>query len=704
MYGRHRTVGNGYRSNAVGMGIPSSQVSPEAPSSIRNHARGGYNSDFNRSFNPSIGRGTRKSFQSPLPPTPPSPPPPPVPLLHPKRGELFIEAGRLAVEYLVSHGLLPMDVLPSTKCQNYNSLKSNALVDLHERLAPGPQAGGENSALSPKGSVSKNYTCEGRRLGSSRTYGSDSSQRNGSDQSSPNKPNGSSSQDLESNCDNLSAAKVVKEEGDKFSLTNSASKADGSHGLQEENEKDQPSDNDVVAGFHSTRDLPIEPTDGVAKSSDDTDAECGVSTDDLPHVENQNAGELGELSVDQERQEEAGIESNNHLDLLKLCNSAKVPTKTRSSLMNKSPIKDALLSVANASGPASQSIVSIQDNSINGLKDGSLSSLTCGSFSLGSEDCGHRPTTLVGDEGRLSSGQILEPENYTDTRSSLDSTVINKQGSPEALSQLGSFSSVAIDRGGKRALGDDNTSSGSKKAKEWISVAANQDNFHLSNAGVKWTSSLSSVGNSLLLQCTDEPSAGYAEEKQLFPSSFKICDLNLLEGSEVTEAHDNSIQMHSSISVPNKEVSVDIDLSISNKGGVVNEYDKFGSIGRDVELIDLEGDSLQEGESFSNSNTELQSELTTLEAFQNHAQDLSANTHTQDGYGLMISELIGTDMQDCSSVQLRPEINPLHSEMSLHPGEGLLNDEDHIYMSLGEIPLSFLHAWEQPTQDYEKQF
>lgn len=36
-------------------------------------------------------------------------------------------------------------------------------------------------------------------------------------------------------------------------------------------------------------------------------------------------------------------------------------------------------------------------------------------------------------------------------------------------------------------------------------------------------------------QCVD-----YAQEKQLFPNSFKICDLNLMEASDIHDNHENN--------------------------------------------------------------------------------------------------------------------------------------------------------------------
>lgn len=53
-----------------------------------------------------------------------------------------------------------------------------------------------------------------------------------------------------------------------------------------------------------------------------------------------------------------------------------------------------------------------------------------------------------------------------------------------------------------------------------------------------------------------------------------------------------------------------------------------------------------------------------LEGFPNHAQNTADIHDVQDGYGLMLSELLGTDFPNCSSVP--SDINSVHSEMGLH--------------------------------------
>jgi hypothetical protein len=58
--------------------------------------------------------------------------------------------------------------------------------------------------------------------------------------------------------------------------------------------------------------------------------------------------------------------------------------------------------------------------------------------------------------------------------------------------------------------------------------------------------------------------------------------------------------------------------------------------------------------------------FTGLEGFTSHAQNAADIHDVQDGYGLMISELLGTDFANCSSVP--DDINSVHDEIGLHNG------------------------------------
>lgn len=60
--------------------------------------------------------------------------------------------------------------------------------------------------------------------------------------------------------------------------------------------------------------------------------------------------------------------------------------------------------------------------------------------------------------------------------------------------------------------------------------------------------------------------------------------------------------------------------------------------------------------------------ITVMESFQN-PQNTTENPDGQDGYGSMISELLGNDVPNCSSVQ--PDLNTFHTDIGLNHGEVL---------------------------------
>ncbi|GAB2258450.1 hypothetical protein Droror1_Dr00014610 [Drosera rotundifolia] len=693
MYSRHRSgssAGNGsYRSNGVGVGVAAGiGISPDAAaaassSTIRNYGRAPYPSDFNRNFNRPVGRGSPKSTSQPNPP---------LTSLPSKGADLLIEAGRLALDYLVFHGILSADLLLPTKTPNQSRYANTSLSDLHDRSPPTEEipvssfdAAGSRTRQFPDDYGSRTPVRDSSSPLSSRSHAVEENKWNELDGPLSNKTNAISIQDMEPDTDNDSALQHPKDGNGEFGISMSktaklVSDVDGPHGLRvEETEKDQhqPTGDVSATNLCSVSNFAIKAGDGIAQDSDEHDA-LFVYDSSESNIPGDPGGATGDLQC----REAANTQGNNHLDLLKLCNPCNVPTKTRSSLLNKELKMDIFFTGSNAYGGAYRS-------------------------SLGSDDHSAVPAKVVTDVARLASPPTSEPEICIDIQPSLEEIAIHEQGSQKPTSQLASLSSMMGNNGGKRVFEDDSPMEGSKKAKGWSSVMAKQDRL---NSVVRQSGSMewkdSSLGDSLLKKCLADPSAEGAEEKQLLTGSFKICDLNLLGSSDVSEVHGDSTLMYPSIPIQQEEVTVETDLSISNNSSSHNGYPKSGAA-KDIELIDLEDDSLPEGGTFKNSTTPMQAELKGSASFQDHAQILSESAHTQDGqdgYGLMISELIGTDIQECSSVQLHPNLSPSHNDMNLHHGEGLLNDDDQIFMSLGEISLSFLQVWEQPTQDYEKPF
>ncbi|CAL5413886.1 unnamed protein product [Camellia sinensis] len=134
-----------------------------------------------------------------------------------------------------------------------------------------------------------------------------------------------------------------------------------------------------------------------------------------------------------------------------------------------------------------------------------------------------------------------------------------------------------------------------------------------------------------------------------------------------------------------KATPADVDLSISNNGNIYLVNMDHSADGKEVEVIDLESDSLQADLAFNNSDRKHKLYLQAWRAFLiMHRIPMSCDV--QDGYGLMISALIGTEISNCSSVPA--DISSLHNEMTLNNGEEILGNDESIYMSLREISIS----------------
>ncbi|KAJ6967272.1 receptor kinase BRI1-like 3 [Populus alba x Populus x berolinensis] len=129
-----------------------------------------------------------------------------------------------------------------------------------------------------------------------------------------------------------------------------------------------------------------------------------------------------------------------------------------------------------------------------------------------------------------------------------------------------------------------------------------------------------------------KPGFKYAQEKQLFPSSFKIVDLNLMETSDMNDTHrSDPVLTHPSIMTMGKQApQVDIDLSMSNSN-VSGEYTRHMTDGKQVEIIDLENDTLEDKD-FDSSQIKTEIAFNGTEGFPNHSQNVGNVTDVQDNY------------------------------------------------------------------------
>ncbi|OAY59137.1 uncharacterized protein At4g26450 [Manihot esculenta] len=713
MHARHRSPGNGYRSSSMGMGA--SRISPD--SSARGH--GFYNSEY-RSFNNrgfGRGQGQPKSFQQP-----PQPPP--------RKGDILMEAGRLAAEYLVSKGLLPENAL-SGKWQN-GSLRKQAGDYQDFRVQEDFAQEGRTSARSRLGSVvsdagagrrrysddfnSRNHV-KGRRRGEyyHRNYSSDWGREYGRSGSWSDR--NQMSLDTEGDDDSISGHYEEHQVGEdvdgKFGQSGSAPESEEA--------------TEIESGAEFKDDMGSKAT-SFSIGKDETDGEPSKVSDDLANLNSGNEEMDYNHSHETEKQiisedspihscaVEGDLSSKHGSDLLTFCKFVKVPTKTRSALTYRVPKVDQVPNKEEQKssdvGPPKGSEVSVPDATLDFSTGDSLPNTTQDSkcdLEMSKVVPAHSNEYIgeIGPPFVSGQGKCMRSQSFPDRAFMRDS----KQELSQGMASFGRSTSVK-EVGEKRTAEDDDMNEATKKPRECFPslVSKANDQLHLSNYSQNQDSSQAgkpspdhpvsvavtqdnSIHSHQFQKSVGEPSAGYTQEKQLFPSSFKICDLNLMEAADINDYHCNDpVLVYPSIPASNKEdAQVEIDLSVSNANN-----------GKHIEVIDLENDSNSGDKAFYNSQRE-ETTFTGTEGIPNNAQNAGDITEVPDSYdSLTISEFL-TTFSNCTSVT--EDINPLQNEMSLHNGEGTLGDDDSIYMSLGEIPLSFIPAWEQPTpQGYGKPF
>ncbi|KAJ7973676.1 putative Transmembrane protein [Quillaja saponaria] len=613
---------------------------------------------FNRDGGFGRGHGNPKSFFQP-------PQPPPL------KGDIFMEAGRLAAEYLVSQGLLPPTAL-SMKWKNSSFKKQ-----IGEYREFRPQEGdplqipfeGRTSALARLGNAVPDVVPGRRRFGidefNQKLRRRGSLRSNASDWSSEYKRSGSWSDRPRASPDMKGDDTATTQPGEEQQVANNV-------------------DNDLQKS---------DSNEFAPKSEDGADSESGLDKDPASNendeIDNLRLSEKLSVNLIPPECDSSGKIST---DLLTLCRFAKVPTRTRSSLTCRGLKVYALQNINRQEnnhgiGSPQRPDLLAEEEPVNGSGDSLLDKTYYNLKHLDSDFTESQSVQSADNVKELEPTSNIEPGTCVKSQACPDraSTHDNDHESNPRLPGFGSCSSVAKERGEKRALEDSDGREGAKKTREWLpsTVSKTEACFQLNDPIEKKDRSkeVRILNNPHLSQGADKQYLQYAQEKQPLPSSFRTCDLNLMEVSDIQEIHESD-----PIRLTKKEAApVDVDLSISHSN-VSGEFNTRATNGKEIEVIDLENDSAEVGNVNTNVESKAEAIFTGLEGFVNHAQNTGDIPDAQDGYGLMISELLGSDFPNCSSVP--GNINSMHTEMGLHNGEGTLGEDDSIYMSLEEIPLS----------------
>ena len=505
-----------------------------------------------------------------------------------------MEAGRLAAEYLVSHGLLPPNVL-SSKWQNGSSFK-RILRQEAEGQEGRPSAlarlGNANSNADASPSTRRRFVADEfpslpfktpfrgrRRPGYNRAYASDWAGKDFS--------RSVSFQDRFSDADeDTFSDHQGTRNGADYMPQKSFSNVDLASKSSPPDSQPTELDNPTSSAWNDSSEITQEPQ----KTSDDlrTDKvkDC-ASSNSIDEIDKKEENVVKDLDFPKALEGEST--SNNTSDLLTsltMCKFAKVPTRIRSSLTSKSQKLDP--TEASVTSSHSKIQVLVDDGSPLGQSVGELGRV----YNLRDSRC-ERSLSLPPDRAFVSDDE--------------------RELSQGPLQ----YSSADKDneRGEKRALEDGDMQEGAKRPRDWLpSVVVEAGGcFNLSNSSEKNVSSHEDgasygdganvdvdnenlmVSNSQFSKDGGERHIDFSQEKRLFPSSFKICDLNLMEASETHENHNGDpIMIYPALSEIKREAApVDVDLSINNSN-VSGEKSKRPGDGKEIEVIDLENDSAQE--------------------------------------------------------------------------------------------------------------
>uniref|UniRef100_A0A0E0CLS7 Uncharacterized protein n=1 Tax=Oryza meridionalis TaxID=40149 RepID=A0A0E0CLS7_9ORYZ len=211
-----------------------------------------------------------------------------------------------------------------------------------------------------------------------------------------------------------------------------------------------------------------------------------------------------------------------------------------------------------------------------------------------------------------------------------------------------------------------------------------------------------SVGGELFSNVGAEAASKMEDENLEQPNPFKICDQNLIGGSEVSVIHNNpglaQCSTEGYCTESQKNQHQDFVTTSGDIAGSTNNMCQLPLDNKGVQVIDIEDDTPIEVGGFDSSKAKSDMICSSMDNMMGpvvHSGDLPG---IQDGYNLAISDYLGGDIPCYPSMQ-----SDLHGGIGANDSEGITVMDDPIYGSLTDI--GFMDVWGQPTQDdYEKFF
>lgn len=557
MHPRRRSPGNGHWSNPMGT-VTASRISPE------NLGRGyGLCISKYRRFNRGFGRCHRqsKSFHH-------SPPSAEAPS---RKADIFMDAGRLAAEYLVSQGILPQDTNTGKRhngnlkgFQEFRDSDCDMQCPVDGRASALGRLQDSESDMEPSrrrysdehGNAGfRNYVKGKRRGGSLRGYGSEWSCVYGRSGSWSDQREGSHVIDAghEYDLGNQEEQLVTRKDSTFMEkLNNEMVKSKESGGAPESKTKEHESG---AASSGAKKDIHNE-TDGKGVWHLSSSQELSISKGRNEQMNNKDAPGNEETTKEVISEELPRNNSSENLNLQSLCKITSV-----------------------------QKIQSIRGS--RGSKEEKIS------------DAGTSQVSDVLIEGKAVDGSII---NVVDTRDAeIEISTLGTLQAAQALNPMPR--SLVLDesqesnekRGEKWVIEEINTNEYIKGAREQ-SVVADMMGEPVTEGKVTTVDDCHQERMKNIFQTSEIGEVSYAEEKQLIPGLFKICDLNLMETSDINETNDrDSIFIYPPMSDFKMEVGpVDIDVSISNSRMSSRHAKQVDDSDREIEVINLDEDSAPE--------------------------------------------------------------------------------------------------------------
>lgn len=616
-----------------------------------------------------------------------------------------MEAGRLAAEYLVFKGLLPPNSLPPTpKWSNskYQEPAGDGRTSALDRLSLNPDAGrgrrkygddynrNQFRGRNRKGSY-------GREYGSGSDWGRDSGRWNGRSRGYSDGIEGE---------DDYAPAPYQRDRRSGFDNLPSRSELTGESGSNH----DVAEDTGSKASSSSNRKEP--PTESDADLSKVGDGGRMASLETGDEVKSDASGDSKKRDVFEEDsgvQQVCAVEGDGKCDsdLLKMCGFSKVPTRPRSSASQKSPKSDQEVATEannNTLEVASDAQdVAAEEDPKDASSSDSLANQIDTSKSQENDTLSVLPTKPM-EESVISDQETIQIPVVTEEET-IQKEGVKRQREPspeDEYSRLHNLRAKQSSPEEERVQMDKEMEDLGEKQLSPEGEMLPMDEEIVAPVAVDQEKPVESTS---FAEVQPELDVKLEEEKEMLPTSFKICDLNLMGTPEITEIPDDPVVDHLHPPAPTLDtgkLSMDFGLSIHSRNNGTEDFSQLPDDEKVVQVIDLDDDSPEEANACDPTKPKDEPMIyPNLDNFLSHAENADL-PGIQDGYSLALSEFLGTDISRCPSVP--SDLSNLQAGMGLHDAEGVPNDDDSIYVSLGEIPIGFMEVWDQPPQDYGKFF